>query len=106
LSKSTGPGRSKARAQPRVGASARVRAAPEAQSGPQPELEVLRQKPRDGREVRRPGTREKVYKQERSGRGSGKAAHPASKNKHPASSHTLSYSLIPTLLPHFFSLPP
>jgi hypothetical protein len=28
------------------------------------------------------------------------------KNKHTASSHTLSYSLIQTLLPHFFSLPP
>jgi len=61
-----GPGRSKARAQPRVGASARDSAP---QPGPQPELEVLRQKPRDGREVRRPGAREKVYKEERSGRG-------------------------------------
>jgi len=69
LSKSTGPGRSKARAQPRDGASARASAPPEAQPGPQPELEVLRQKPRDGREVRRPGARVKVYKEERSGRG-------------------------------------
>jgi len=60
-----GPGRSKARAQPRVGASARASALPEAQ----PELEVLRQKLRDGREVWRPGAREKVYKEERSGRG-------------------------------------
>jgi len=53
-----GLGRSKARAQPRVGASARASAPPEAQPGPQPELDVLRQNPRDGREVRRPGARE------------------------------------------------
>lgn len=33
----------------------------------------------------------KVYKEERSGSGSGKAAHAASKNKHTASSHTLSF---------------
>jgi len=69
LSKSTGLGRSKARPQPRVGASARASAPPEALPGPQPELEVLRQKTRDAREVRRPGAREKVYKEERSGRG-------------------------------------
>jgi hypothetical protein len=35
--------------------------------------------------------REKVYKEKRSGRGRGKAAYPASKNKHTAPSHTLSY---------------
>jgi len=56
-----GPGQSNAQAQPRVGASARASAPPEAQPGPQPEVGVLCQKPRDGREIRRPGARERRY---------------------------------------------
>jgi len=41
----------------------------ELEPGPQPELEILHQMPRDGRQVRRPGARDRRYKEERSGSG-------------------------------------
>jgi len=57
LNKSTALGESKAQAQSRVRASARPSVPPESQ----PEIEVLGQKPRNGREIRRPGASERRY---------------------------------------------
>ena len=67
---STGPGRSKARAQPGVRASARASAPPELKPGPQPKLEVFAPEA-EGREGSTEDQSEgkEVYKDERSGSG-------------------------------------